>query len=166
MKPAASAANMIEQDESQYAVYCEASGHNRPLLLHNLSFAQLIDEVVVPFESDAPFFVDGAPITKDKVRRLKILAQGPSFSRSFNDLHWRMREAGDVQVKRLLGDQYHVRLEAILRETCTDVTSQAVRAFNTEIKPRLRDYMPNRKELIEAALKVFIESVKLLGGAG
>ena len=67
--------------------------------------------------------------------------------------------------QKLLGEQYYTRLEALFRETSEDVTSQVISAFNTEIKPRLKDYLPSRKELIDAALKVFVESLCALGGS-
>lgn len=160
---------MTEHTETigpQYAVVCEAVGHDRALLMHDQSFAQVIDEIVVPLEDGKPFFIDGVPLTKEKVRRLKILQQDPFFSKSLATLHWQLRAHSDVKLKQMLGEQYPIRFEALLRESAKDVTAQVMRAFSTEIKPRLRDYLPNRQELIGAALKVFTESVKLLGGAG
>jgi hypothetical protein len=159
------AATADEAKERKFAVFCEAEGFERPLFMHNLSFTQVLDDIVVPLERNEPFFVDGAPLTKQKVRRLKVLAQREFFGRLFSDLHWRMRQSSDVKVKQVLGEQYHVRLEAILRESTDDVTAQVMRAFSTEIKPRLKDYLPNRKELIEAALKVFVEGMKMIGHA-
>jgi hypothetical protein len=154
---------MTEPNESKYAIFCEATGYDRPLLMHDRTFAQLIDELVVPFEQGHAFFVDGAPLTRDKVIKLKILAQHDVFPRLFADLHWGMRFHSDVKLKEILASQYHVRFEALLREGTTDVTSQVISAFTTEIKPRLRDYLPNRKELIDAALRVFTESIRVLG---
>jgi hypothetical protein len=62
----------------------------------------------------------------------------------------------------MLAEQYDVRLKAVFREMGEDVTSQAIKAFNTEIKPSLKDYLPKRKELIDAATRVFIESLRFL----
>lgn len=39
--------------------------------MHDRSFAQIIDEVTVPYELGDPFFGDGAPIAREKVRKLK-----------------------------------------------------------------------------------------------
>ena len=65
----------------------------------------------------------------------------------------------------MLGEQYHARVEAILRGNGEDVTSQVLSAFNSTIKPRLKDYLPKKEELIKAALEVFVNQVKALGGA-
>jgi len=149
--------------EPKFAVFCEANGYERALCLHDLSFARLMDEIIVSFEKNEPFFIDGAPLQRDKIRRLKFLKQGESFKRFFHDLHWSIRQA-DTSKSKILADQYSVRLEAIYRETCEDVTSQVIKAFNTEIKPRLKDYLPKRQELLAAASRVFVEGMKLYGG--
>jgi len=63
-------------DSSQnqvYAVYAEAEGQNRPLIQLDLPFGRLIDDIVVPYESGGAFFIDGAPVTAAKLRRIKIL---------------------------------------------------------------------------------------------
>jgi hypothetical protein len=65
----------------------------------------------------------------------------------------------------MIGQQYHVRLEACLRETGEDVTSQVISAFDKTIKPSLKDYLPKREELIQAALQFFIKNVSQLAGA-
>ncbi len=52
-----------------------------------------------------------------------------------------------------------------MRESGEDVTEQVIKAFRTVIKPKLKDYIPNKEALLDAAVKVFGESVKLLSGA-
>ena len=146
---------------AQYSIFCEAKDHDKPLVMHDISFGRLIDEVVVPFQENKPFFVDGAPLKKEKIDRLKILIQGPGFSRAFTDLHQTLKY-GAPDRSRTFGEQYHTRLEAVIRESCTDVTAQVISAFDNQIKPKIRDYLPKRQELISAALQVFVESMKLL----
>jgi hypothetical protein len=48
--------------EARFAVIAELKGDTGLLCLHNLPFGRLIDEVVSPYETDKPFFVDGAPV--------------------------------------------------------------------------------------------------------
>lgn len=155
---------MKEDERELFAVFAEAEGYNRPLILVNLTFGRLIDEVIVHYEQNEPFFVDGVPLVKKGIRKLKILRQGERFAFLFFHLHWQMR-LSQKDIQKLYGEQYYVRLEALFREACQDVTSQVIKAFSTEIKPRLKDYLPNRKELIQGAFKVFIESIRLLGGS-
>ncbi len=152
---------MPDDTQERFAVYCEATDHQGPLYLSDLTFARLLEDVVIPLESKEPFFVDGAPITKEKVRVLKIIRQLKGFSRAFVDLHWRLRVTRGDQ-SRMLGEQYDVRLKAVFREQGEDVTSQVIKAFNTEIKPSLTDYLSKRKELIESAARVFLESLRFL----
>jgi hypothetical protein len=58
--------------------------------------------------------------------------------------------------------QYQTFFEAILRNRCEDVTSQVIMAYKTAIKPSLRDYIPKKELLLESAVKIFIQGIKLL----
>ena|SRR5437867_3896732 len=152
----------MADSEEQFAVVAEAEGRDRPLILTHISFARLMDDVVVPYQSGEPFFVDGVPLTRQQLRKLKILRQKPFFDSALHDLHYTLRE-GSAQLQKLYGEQYHVRLEALLRESGEDVTSQVIKAYDRTIKPSLKDYLPRRGELIDAALKLFLESIQALG---
>ena len=48
--------------EPIFSVLCQCKDSERHLYLRDLSFARLIDDVVVPFETDEPFFVDGVSL--------------------------------------------------------------------------------------------------------
>jgi len=145
-----------------FAIYAEAQGYERPLVVLNLSFAKLLDDIVVPYQSNEPFFVDGAPITRDKIRRLKILKVDVHFESALKTFHTKMSR-NDTARQKLYGEQYHIRVEAMLREHGEDVTAQVIKAFDSTIKPTIKDYLPKRQELIQAASKVFIEGMKFLG---
>jgi len=69
---------------------------------------------------------------------------------------------GDLKKQELYAKQYHVRIEALFRESGEDVTAQVIKAYNTVIKPKLKDYLPNREALLNAAVKVFSEGIKAL----
>lgn len=155
----------LKQTESAFAVFAEADGYEKPLIMTGLTFARLLDDIVVPFESKKPFFIDGAPVMREKVRRIKIIRQIGDFDLFFHDVHWRLREGG-LSTQRVLGEQYYVRIEALLCECGEDVTAQVVKAFDTTIRPKLSDYLPKRQELIAAAAKVFLEGIKTLSGSG
>ena len=154
---------MADEQPDRFAVFCEAEGHAHPLVLTDLTWGRLIDDVVVPFREDKPFFIDGAPLDKSSIRRVKILRQGKHCSEFLKDFYWRIR-AGNKEQQREYPGQFAIRVDSILRETSEDVTSQVLQAFDREIKPKLKDYVPNRKELIDGAFRVFIEGMRLLGG--
>lgn len=157
---------MSEQDENKdptFAVFAELRDYDRPLVMTGLSFARLMDEVIVPFEEKDPFFIDGVPVSREGLRKLKIIREKEFFSTTFSKLHWRIRVAS-VEEQKLLLEQYHTRLEALLRESGEDVTSQVIKAFNAKVRPRLKDYLPNREELIRAAFELFVQSMKSLAG--
>ena len=120
-----------------------------------------MDDVVVPFESGEPFFVDGVPLTKDKIRRLKIIRESDFFASEFESIHYdvRVRQGRELEAAAAT---YDTRLSALFLETGEDVTSQVLKAFNSEVRPKLRDYIPKRQELLSAALRVFLEGVKVL----
>ena len=148
--------------ESLYAVYAEAEGHENPLLQLNLTFARLIDDIVVPYQTNEAFFIDGAPITTEKLKRIKILKIGQNYEHHIHLFNRGLTRA-DSQTKKTFGEQYSTRFEHILRQNSEDVTSQVLKAFNQIIKPSIKDYLPKRDELISSATKIFIESVKALG---
>ena len=151
-----------EQITDRFAVLAETNTHGKPLFLVDLSFPRLMDDVVVPYQSGQPFFIDGAPVKPNDLKRIKILRTKPGLDHALTYFH-RMLSHGEIQARKLYGDQYHIRVEAILREHGEDVTSQVIKAFDNAIKPRLKDYLPNRQELIGAAIKVFVEGMKALG---
>ncbi len=151
--------------DSTYAVFAELEGYEKPLIMTEMTFGRLLDEIVIPYQERRPFFVDGAPVDLAKLCRLKIIREREFLRETLHDLHYGMRW-GDLKTQDLYARQYHVRLEALLRESGEDVTAQVVKAYNTAIKPKVKswqDYLPNRGELIEAAAKVFWEALKTLG---
>ncbi|MBE0545966.1 MAG: hypothetical protein IH623_31965 [Verrucomicrobia bacterium] len=158
---ATTAINPEKQDV--FGIFAEAEGFDRPLIMLNMSFGRLMDEVVVRYQMDEPFFVDGVPLKRQNLRKLKILRIHEFFASDFHDFNYALRN-GNEKLSRIYGDQYHVRLEAMLRERGEDVTSQVVAAFDRTIKPSWKDYLPKREELIRGALQVFANNLTQLAG--
>jgi hypothetical protein len=150
------------EKEQLYAVFAQAQGHQKPLLQIELTFPRLIDDIIVPYQTGEMFFIDGAPVTPDKINRIKVLKLTKHFSRSKSDFDSKLSR-GSAQEMKILGDQYSTRFEHIMRQHSEDVTSQVLKAFNQVIKPSIKDYLPKRDELISAATKIFVESIKALG---
>jgi hypothetical protein len=151
-----------KMSKSTYSIFGEIESHDRALIMNKLSFARIIDDIIVPFETGKPFFIDGVPVTKEKIRKIKIIRETYELKNLLEDLHRKLRQ-GTQQIQKDIADQYYIRVEAILREKGEDVTSQVIKAFEISIRPRLKDYLPNRQELIQAALVVFTEALKALG---
>ena len=152
-----------QKKEDLFAVFAEADGQSKPLIMTHLTFARLMDEVVVPYQTDQAFFIDGVPLTKKQLKRLKLIKQSGFFDHVFKQLHETIRGPGfNLHVTQVYAEQYQIRLEAILREQGEDVTSQIVKAFDAKIKPSLKDYLPKREELIKATLDLFVETMKSL----
>jgi|BioPla2DNA2_1021312.scaffolds.fasta_scaffold27949_3 hypothetical protein len=154
-----------EKKEELFGVYAVRKNEQTPLFQTHLSFRRLMDDIIVPFESEELFFIDGAPVKATDLDRIKIIRQHEFFDHTFHDLHHGMRWGGDLKKQELYAKQYHIRLEALLRESGEDVTSQVIKAYRTAIKPKLKDYLPNKETLLDAAIKVFAESIKSLSGA-
>ncbi|MES3008442.1 MAG: hypothetical protein V4751_11805 [Pseudomonadota bacterium] len=150
------------EKEHLYAVYAEAQGHQKPLMLLELTFARLIDDVIVPYQTGEAFFIDGAPLTPDKLNRIKVLKLDKYYRDAKNNFT-RQLDRGETAVRKIYGEQYNTRFDHILRDHSEDVTSQVLKAYNQVIKPSIKDYLPKREELISAATKIFIESIKSLG---
>ena len=153
----------LTSTEQLFAVYAEAEGHDRPLLQLDLTFPRLMDDIVVPYQSNDTFFVDGAPVSAAKLKRIKILRLTPGFLEARHSFDRTLTRA-DAQIRKIYGEQYATRFEHLLREKSVDVTAQVIKAYNQAIKPSLKDYLPKREELISAALKLFVEGIKALGG--
>ncbi len=152
------------QKPETFAIYAEAEGFDRPLIMQKLSFGRLMDEVVLPFREDQPFFVDGVSLKKQNLKKLKILRlEEDRFVHDFWNFNNQLKH-GDDKTSRIFGDQYHIRIEAMLRENGEDVTSQVVTAFDKTIKPSIKDYLPKREELIKGALSFFLQNLTQLAG--
>lgn len=151
----------ILPNKSKFSIFSEIDGHEKPLIMTGLSFARIIDDVVFPFETNKPFFIDGVSVTKEKIRKIKIIRETHDLRKFLESLHERLRQ-GERQAQRDIADQYYIRIEAILRDKGEDVTSQVIKAFDSTIRPKLKDYLPKREELIHAALVVFTEALKAL----
>jgi len=151
------------QQERKFGVIAQVEGYGKQLVMLDLPFGRLIDEIVVPYDNDEAFFIDGVPVTKAKTRRIKIVELSDKFRWGMDELERGMTH-GDATNKKTYGDQYHTRFEHILRTDTVDVTAQVIKAYNQTIKPSIKNYLPKREELISAATRVFIEGMKLLGG--
>ena len=77
--------------ENQFAVYATRKSDLLPLIQTHLPFGRLMDEIIVPYENEKTFFVDGAPIKATDVDRIKIIRQEKGFNEIFNNLHHYMR---------------------------------------------------------------------------
>jgi hypothetical protein len=154
---------MNEEKAEFFSILAEVKDSVKKLVLTDLTFGRLMDDIVVPFEKKEPFFIDGVPVNKDRISRLQILRETEHFKPLFHDMHHKLRR-GDDKIQKIYGEQYYTRLEAVLREGCEDVTSQIIKAFDVKIRPSLSSYLPKREELIKAASVFFWEGVKKLGG--
>ena len=150
-----------DQDHQLFGIIAESNDYDKQMVLLNLPFARLIDEIVIPYDTNEPFFIDGVPVSKEKIKRIKIVELRKEYKIAMDELK-RGMTIHDNQTKKIYGDQYDTRFEHILRTNTTDVTSQVIKAYNQAIKPSIKDYLPKRAELIDAATKVFIEGMKIL----
>src|SRR5262245_8112514 len=139
--------NADSNDHSHFAVLAEIKDYDRPLYLTQITFARLIDDVVLPYQTGEAFFIDGVPVTRERLVRLKIIKQASDFAGILDHFHDTMRNAAP-EIRKIFGEQYETRLSAILRECGEDVTSQVIKAFDSKIKPSAKDYLPKREELI------------------
>ncbi len=150
-----------EKAEDFYAVYAVRKVESTPLIQTGLPFRRLMDEVVVPFESGELFFLDGASVKSTDLDRIKIVREKGAFRRNLAMLHSNLR-SGDPSRQKVIAERYHVHLEAVLRESGEDITAQVIRAFRTQIKPSIKDYLPRREELLNLAAAFLTESLKQL----
>jgi hypothetical protein len=155
---------MTTDDEPRFAVLAEKKGLEKALYLHGLTFGQLMEDVVVPYESEDPFFIDGVPVQKKELARIKIVRQSANFMRVFNDLHSYLHRGGSKNF--VPAADYPVRMDAVMRGDGEDVTGRILNAYKEGILPRIKEYLPKRQELITAALHLFLEASKRWAASG
>jgi len=148
-------------EATKFAVIAEVEGRSKQLVLLELSFSQLIDDIVKPYDQDEAFFIDGVPVTRNKIARIKIVRLGQKFKHGIWEIE-RGLTAGTHQNQKIYGDQYETRFEHVLRTNTEDVTSQVIKAYNQAVKPGIKDYLPKREELLSAATQIFIQAMKSL----
>ncbi|HBR16987.1 MAG: hypothetical protein A3G39_00330 [Deltaproteobacteria bacterium RIFCSPLOWO2_12_FULL_43_16] len=148
-------------DRVQFGVAAEVEGRTGQLVLLNLPFGRLIDEIIVPYDKDEAFFIDGVPVTRKTIRRIKIIELDQAFRQAMWELEVGLKR-GEPTRQKIYGDQYVTRFEHILRNNAPDVTAQVLKAYNQAVKPSLKDYIPKREELISAATNIFVEAMKAL----
>lgn len=144
---------------SRFTIFAIRKGTPEPLLQLDIPWERLMTDIVEPYESGEMFFIDGAPVRASDLDRLKILVNGPGLSQTFGWLNHDLR-SGDAKKKEVAAKHYHVLVEAMLREQCTDITSQVISAFRTAVKPKLSDHLPDKSDLFDAAIKLVIEGTK------
>jgi hypothetical protein len=141
--------------DARFAVLVEKDGHTAPVYLHGLTLTRLYEDVVVPYEEDKPFFVDGVPIrNRSDLKRLKIIRQDSRLTFDLFRLYDGIKRGADKRVAIPTGD-YPGRLIALFQESREDVTSSIVNAYQ-EKKPLK---LPLDK-LIEAASAVAAAAIK------
>ena len=148
-------------DDRKFAIYAVRKERPEPLIQINLPWERLMEDAVFPFDGGEMFFIDGAAVKSTDLDRMKILLQGPGFSNEFALLNRSLR-MGDTKGIEMHAKQYPTLFEAMLRNRCEDVTSQVIKAYKTAIKPSLKDYIPKKELLLDSAVKIFIEGIKLL----
>ncbi len=155
----------MTEENYKFAVIAESKNYEKPLYLHDLNFSKLMDDVVVPYQSQETFFIDGVPLKATDLKKIKIVRQKASFEELFYGLHDFLR-AGTSSGYKVDAKDYPVRLEALFRESGDDVTSQIIKAFDQKIRPGLKEYLPKREELVNGAFEVFIEAMKFFAKGG
>ena len=148
-------------DDRRFALYAVRKNSPTALIQINLPWERLMEDVVLPYDGCEMFFIDGAAVKATDLDRLKILLQGEGFQTEFAQLNWHLR-VGDTKRKELYAKEYYAFFEAILRDRCEDVTSQVIKAYKTAIKPSIKDFIPRKDDLLQAAVQIFIEGMKLL----
>ena len=152
------------EDNSHYrfGVIAEKRDYPNQLIMTALSFARLVDEIIVPYHTNEAFFIDGVPVTRKDIDRVKIIRLHDSFNQALRNLDIGLNRTS-AESRKTYGDQYQIRFEHLLRLNSTDITSQVIQAYDQKIKPSIKNYLPKRDELIKGAWSIFVEAMKQLG---
>ena len=153
---------MLNDEAQRFAISAEKRGYPRALIMMDLSFAALIDTVIKPYEEDEAFFIDGVPLTRGDVERLKVVEQTPQFAEVYRHVQNDLLGYRGEKEKEISLRHYDAMIADIFRGHGRDVTSLVVRAYGSEVKPSLPQYLPKRDVLVQGAYAVFTELLKAL----
>ena len=91
-----------EQSEPRFGVVAEIEGRSRQVVLLNLPFGRLIDEIIVPYDNGDPFFIDGVSVTRKSIGRIKVVELGESFRVAMREFENKLNR-GEPQNQKILG---------------------------------------------------------------
>lgn len=149
-------------DQYKFSVLVDAKDFPKPIHSHNLSFIQLIEEVVEPYENNKSFFIDGVRLKSEFILRLKIIKQDQYFAREMACFFHAVRSHSYDNL-----EAYSIRIMSIFRQHGDDVTSKVVNAYEEKVKPKtggIIETIDKKKELIGLAFNLFIEWMKFHSG--
>jgi hypothetical protein len=157
-------------NDMKFAVVAETSKYPKPLLFHDLTLSKLLEDVVVPYNSDEHFFIDGVPLCADSICRIKVLLQHDDFAKRIRALYETISDSsGDLRLahmRHLAIAEYTMRVEGILRSSAEDITTQVIRAYVTEIKPEASgttEFVSKRTPLIEKTQVAIMRALVAIG---
>jgi len=155
----------MDIQEQKFALIAESKDYDKPLYLSNLPFPRLMDDIVVPYQSEKNFFIDGVSVSAKNLKRIKILLQNDQFEDNFRRLH-RNVQLPKSSGMRVPAEDYEIRLQALFRNAGDEVTSHIITAYQEKIRDKIKDYIPNKNKLIDAAFQFFVQSIRTLGQGG
>jgi hypothetical protein len=147
----------MRDEELRFAVLAEKEGDPRSLFLHGLTINKLYEHIVVPYEEDKPFFIDGVPLERKTLRRIKIIREDVEFVHDLDRLHNRIQNPCGSDMHTPISD-YPGQLVALFHERNLDVTSDVVNAYREKKKLRLPV-----DELIAAAAQIATAAMRSAG---
>ena len=148
---------MMGNDQLRFAVLAEKEGEPRSLFLHGLTINRLYEHIVVPYEEDKPFFIDGVSVERKTLRRIKIIREDEDFVGDLDRLHNRVQNPRGSDMHTPIAD-YPGLLVALFHERNLDVTSDVINAYRDKKKLRLPV-----DELIGAAAQIATAAIKSAG---
>jgi hypothetical protein len=118
----------MPDEEIRFAVLAEKGDNPTVLFMHGLTIAKLYDHIIVPYEEDKPFFIDGVPTEKKSLRKIKIIREDQKFVRDLNRLHNRIKNPKGSALFTPIAD-YPGRLAALFQERSIAASQIAIAAI-------------------------------------
>ena len=161
---------MTSENSSLFAVVAEKADYPRnPLLMWDQSFDRLLADVVIPYENNEAFWIDGVPVERKSVQRLKILIESPQFGKKIEGLHQTISDSSGhpsrQQDRAIAIKEYPMRIEGMIRSDAQDVTPQVIRAYKI-IQSEATAPSDLKKALIQQAWGGFVQLAVAAGIAG
>lgn len=146
-----------EDKPKLFAVFIQLHQDKETYLDYNCTFEQIVENVIVPYNTKEPFFVDGINTDATKIKRIKILVQKPDFTHKITDLHHTISGAKfsrqRAHIERLKALQTKdQQILSIVETLADDITPQVMSAYvATEMSniEKREQYQADRPRLYE-----------------
>ena len=155
---------MDNRKEPTFVVMLGLAGEKRPIFQSGYPLGRLLDEVVVPHETDEKFLVAGRWVERgDGIESLRVIRGDSTLVANLFDIHRAQAHGAKESAKSY--EQYALRVIGAVEAFGEDITAQVLSAYKRTLKDKLSEWVPkNKADITAKVMATLLESLEALGG--